>query len=92
MYFKMVMSNGFCGCEEEEYVELNNEKEANEYLDECIASYSFFEPDSRFVNEDDYNSYEEYEADVEYYQDGIYEYSYFEEITEEEYNENKEEE
>ena len=88
MYIKIVYSNGYCGCDEEEYLEVANEKEALIALEDGVCNYGFFEPDSRFV--DDYEiSEEEYETAYEEYQNGCYENSYWEEITKEEYEENK---
>lgn len=89
MYFKMVYENGYCGCQEEEYVELKDELEADTYLHNSIPLYGFFDPDSRFVDEDDYDCEEDYFEAVESYQDAIYDYSYFEEVTKEEYEENQ---
>lgn len=91
MYFKVTFSNNYCGCDEEHYIECNNEEEAGEWLNEEIYNYAFFEPDARFVDPDDYETDEEYEIEVECYQDGIFENSCYEEITKEEYEENKNE-
>ena len=81
MYIKIVYSNGFCGCDEYEYVEVADEKEANEYVAEDIYNYSFFEPDASLIDVDD-------EEEVASYQQDIYDYSHWEEITKEEYEEN----
>lgn len=89
MYFKIVFDNGYCGCDEEIYEEFDTEKEAEEYADEYLAGgwYSFYEPDERFIgNEEDYESEEDYlEACDEYYSNCGYS---IEEITKEEYEEN----
>lgn len=88
MYFRLTYSNGYCGCEETEYAEFENESEAWDYLlEEGIYLYDFYEPDDRFVNEDDYESDEEYYEAVEEYQDAIHDNSYVTEITKEEYEE-----
>lgn len=87
MYIKITYSNGYCGCDEYEYVEVADEKEANEYVNEGVYNYSFFEPDSRFVSDYD-RSDEEYEEEVEYYQQDCFDHSYWVEISEEEYEEN----
>lgn len=85
MYIKITYSNGYCGCDEEEYVEVADENEANEYIRDGINNYAFFEPDSRFI--DDYDDEEEYEQEVAFYQEGCFDYSHWEEITKEEYEE-----
>lgn len=88
MYIKITYSNGYCGCDEHEYVEVANENEANEYVTEGVYNYSFFEPDSRFINVDDECSDADYEEEVEYYQQDCFDNSFWEEITKEEYEEN----
>ena len=90
MYYKMTFSNGYCGCEEEIYEEFNTREEAEEYADEYLTNgmYAFYEPDSRFVgNEEDYDSEEEYWEAVDEYQAECG-YS-IKEITKEEYEENQ---
>lgn len=86
MYIKIVYSNGFCGCEEYEYAEVEDEREADTYVVEGVYNYGFFEPDSRFIDTD--CSEEEYEENVEDYQQDCFDNSYWEEITKEEYEEN----
>ena len=86
MYIKITYSNGYCGCDEYEYIEVTDEKAADEYITEGVYNYGFFEPDSRFINDD--CSDEEYEEEVEYYQQGCFDNSGWEEITKEEYEEN----
>lgn len=84
-YYEIIYSNGFCGCDEEEYVKCD-EKAIDEYaIKGLYNSYGFSEPDSRFMDEEDYESYEDM------YEDYIQNYLYveWEEITKEEYEENK---
>ena len=88
MYFKIVFSNNYCGCEEEIYEEFNTEEEAEEYAEEYLTGgmYSFYEPDSRFIGyEEDYESEEEYLEAVDQYQEECN--FYVTEITKEEYEE-----
>lgn len=83
-YVKIVMSNGYCGCDEEEYVEFSentSDTEIDDYAKDSFLNYGFYEPDSRFVDFDDEN----WEEAVEEYQDGC-SFSW-EEITKEEYME-----
>lgn len=87
-YFKITYSNGYCGCDEEEYIEAESEEEAWQVFLDGIEGYSFTEPDSRFVDQDDYETEEEYFEAYEEYQDGIQEYSTLEKISEEEYKKN----
>ena len=89
MYFRLTYSNGYCGCEETEYAEFENESEAWDYLEEGIYQYGFYDPDDRFVNEDNYDTEEEYFEAVEEYQENIFDYSFVTEITKEEYDEYK---
>jgi hypothetical protein len=86
MYIKITYSNGYCGCDEYEYVEVANENEANEYIRDGINNYVFFEPDGRFIEYSD--DEEEYEQELEFYQQGCFDYSGWEEISKEEYEEN----
>ena len=90
MYYKITFSNEYCGCDEAIYEEFNTEREAAEYAEEYLTNgmYGFYEPDSRFVgNEEDYESEEEYWEAVEEYQQNC---TYFvEKITKEEYEEYK---
>ena len=57
--------------------ELHNDS-IEEYFSDFIESYNFFNPDSRFCDMDN-------EEDIQSYQYGIYENSYYEEISETEY-------
>lgn len=88
-YFKVTYNNGYCGCEEEHYIEAENEAEVNALALDNIECYSFYEPDSRFIDADDYEDEDEYCQAVEDYQEDIY--FDIEEITRKEFEENDEE-
>lgn len=85
-YFKVTYQNGYCGCGEEHYIDAETEKEADEVAIDGIQNYSFYDPDSRFIDEYDYNNEDDYYQAVENYQNNIY-YD-IEEITREEFEEN----
>ena len=88
-YYKIVCSNGFCGCDEEFYEEVKNDYNIAEYANDILFNeYSFAEPDERFINreswdeeitEEKYEEYEEYKENLTVN---------WEEITKEEYEEN----
>jgi len=72
MYVKITFTNGYCGCDEEIYRKFPDnwtisdiEDYGVDYLHNC---YGFYEPDSRFVDEYDYETEEEYEEAYEDYQ------------------------
>lgn len=85
-YFKVTYSNGFCGCDEECYIEAETEEEAIKIADDNIQTYSFYEPDSRFIDEDDYEDENDYYQAIDDYQNDIY--CDVEEITRKEFEEN----
>ena len=70
-YFEVTYSNGYCGCEETDYIEAENELEAIDLACDAIQLYGFYDPDSRFVDRDDYESDEEYYEAIEDYQADI---------------------
>lgn len=85
-YVKFVMSNGYCGCDEEEYVEFEEntpEEDIDEYGRELLVnSYSYFDDDSFLDDrEDDYSI-----AMADYQMDCYVDWGY---VTKEEYEENK---
>ena len=83
-YYKIIYSNGFCGCDEEEYTKCDEENIEQYVLDGLYNYYSFSEPDGRFLNEEDYEDYDDmYEDYVQNYL-GVN----WEEVTKEEYEEN----
>jgi hypothetical protein len=85
-YFKVTYNNGYCGCEEEYYIEAETEEKAIEIANDDIETYGFYDPDSRFVDENDYDNEDDYYQAIEDYQNDIY--CDVEEITKEEFEEN----
>jgi len=81
MYIRTHISNGYCGCDEDAYYEVRDANEAYELYEQDLELYGFLEPDERFIDTDSEEEYDEY-------QQGIHDYSYWEEITREEYEEN----
>ena len=85
-YVKVTFSNGYCGCNQEEYYKCKDtmsDRDIDRGLyEEMTQTYSFYEPDSRFVEECD--NEEEYQENVEAYQaDCSYDWHY---VSEEEYH------
>lgn len=83
-YWKVTISNNYCGCDEVELLKTEDEDDLSYSEDELLQGYSFYEPDSRFIgNEEDYDTEEEY---FEAYDSYIEELSVdIEELTYEEY-------
>lgn len=83
MYFRIEYTNGYCGCDVNDYIEAENIFEAEKYAANClenyISDYAYF-----CIDESIYE--EEYEEAYEEYRDGCT-YDIFE-ITKEEYEEN----
>ena len=82
-YFKIEMSNGYCGCDETYLIKAKDAYEIDDYelLESC---YSFLEPDERFIGyEEDYDSKEEYDEAYNEYNDNLS--CFWEEIPKEEY-------
>lgn len=90
-YIKFICSNGYAGCDETFYEEIEDNADIDLIATEILDSqYSFSEPDGRFLahsfgfgDED----YPEYDEDYDEYKENLY--VEWEEITEEEYEENK---
>lgn len=83
MYYKITCTNGYCGCDEDFYIEAENNSDAWDEANEILESnYSFIYPDERFVY--DMNDEEE----LENYAEGVD--VFVEEISEKEYLEAKE--
>lgn len=81
-YYKVTCTNGYCGCDEDFYIEAENNSEAwDEANDILEEQYSFIEPDERMINMDDEEELEAYAEEVQ---------AYVEEITKEEYLKAKE--
>ena len=50
-YYVIYCENGFCGCEEEFYEEIEENEDINEIAEEILYNnYSFCEPDGRFID------------------------------------------
>ena len=82
-YYKVTCTNGYCGCDENFYIEAENNSDAWDEANEILESnYSFIYPDERFVY--DMNDEEE----LENYAEGVD--VFVEEISEKEYLEAKE--
>ena len=81
-YYKVTCTNGYCGCDEDFYIEAENDSDAwDEANDILECQYSFVEPDERMINMDDEEELEAYAEEVQ---------AYVKEITKEEYLEAKE--
>ena len=93
-YIKITCSNGYCECDEDFYYTVSDNDgpyEIDMFATEVLYNdYSFAEPDGRFLThssgwgDEDYPKYEE---DCDEYQENLS--VYWEEITKEEYEENK---
>ena len=63
-YVKYTCSNNFCGCDEEFYEVFQDSatgEDINEHGYELLQNaYSFYEPDDRFIDVEDDESYENY--------------------------------
>jgi hypothetical protein len=79
-YYKVFFRNGFCGCDEDGIIKLNEpiEEIFNDLLE---STYSFYYGDERFYDDD----LEEEEQEGAYLEE-VFANSSYEEITEEEYN------
>lgn len=85
-YIKFTCSNGFCGCDEEFYEMVEDNENIDIIADDILQNaYSFAEPDGRFVDKcwDDELTDEEYDEYIENLSVD------WEEVTKEEYEENK---
>lgn len=82
-YYKITCTNGYCGCDENFYIQAESDSEAWAEANEiCSNEYSFAYPDERFVEDmDNWDEIEMYEMNVE---------TYVEEISKEEYLETEE--
>lgn len=79
MYIKITCSNNYCGCDEDDFFEVTDETEINRLCNECLDNYSFLEPDSRFIDMDNEDEWDEYAEGLSVG---------WEEISKEEYEEN----
>lgn len=95
VYFKITYSNGYCGCEDEYYVKLNDEdaNKIDQIFEDCF-DYYIFNDDERYmddINLEDYENEDDYETALytraDAYNELIQYNSTYEEITKEEYDE-----
>ena len=71
-YWKVTMNNGYCGCEEIELIKTEDEDDLTYSGNEFLQGYSFYEPDKRFIGEeDDYDTEEEYFDAYDSYMEGL---------------------
>lgn len=83
MYYKVTCTNGYCGCDEDFYIEAESEIDAENEANEILENeYSFIDPDERFVYDMDD------EDELEAYAEGVT--AFVEEISKEEYLKAKE--
>lgn len=81
MYYKITCTNGYCGCDEDFYIEAESNSDAWDEANDILEyQYSFIEPDERMIDMDDEEELEAYAEEVQVF---------VEEITEEEYLEAK---
>lgn len=60
MYYKVTCTNGYCGCDEDFYIEAENNSDAWDEADEILEEqYSFTYPDERFSDEEELEDYAE---------------------------------
>lgn len=90
-YIKFTCSNGFCGCDENFYYEVEDDTDLDEFAIDILENeYSFNEPDGRFLTHSSGfgdEDYDEYEEDYDEYMENLC--TNWEEITKEEYEENR---
>lgn len=85
-YYKITCCNGFCGCDEDFYKEVDEKENLDNLAEDILFNeYGFAEPDGRFIDDKSFedeiteDEYEEYQNNLEVY---------YEEISKEEYEEN----
>ena len=66
-------------CDEDNFFEVTDEAEIDRLCNECLDGYAFLEPDSRFIDMDNEDEWDEYEEGLSVG---------WEEISKEEYEEN----
>lgn len=83
-YFRVFASNGLCTCEEEWIT--STEKDDLDFYDDVLGQYSYETGYAGMENDDDYWAECDEECDpFDGYENAISEYSYWEEITYEEF-------
>lgn len=71
-YWKITMDNGFSNCKEVKLEKTADNEDLTYYDNEYLQEYSFYEPDSRFIGEEeDYETEEDYQEEYDYYMDGL---------------------
>ena len=92
VYFRITYSNGYCGCDDEYYVKLNDEdaNKIDQIFEDNFEGYAYND-DERYmddINPEDYEDEDDYEAALYTAYDELIQYnSTYEEITKEEYDE-----
>ena len=81
MFVRITYSNGYCGCDETEVIEVENMEEAKTYAAEGVDNYA---ETYTYVATGWNEEFESEEEETEYYESCIYD---IEEISEEEYQE-----
>lgn len=85
-YYKFYCSNGYCGCGEEFYEEVEDDCNIDEYAEDILFNnYSFAVPDGSFIDGKSWGD-EITEEEYEEYQENLC--VDYKEITKEEYEEN----
>lgn len=85
-YYKFYCSNGYCGCDEEFYEEVEDDCNIDEYAEDILFNnYSFAVPDGSFICGKSWNDEITDEEYDEYQENLCVDYK---EITKEEYEEN----
>lgn len=86
-YYAFYCNNGFCGCDEVFYEEVDEKENLDDLAEDILFNeYSFAEPDRRFIDDKSFGDeiteeeYEEYQSNLNVY---------YEEISKEEFEENK---
>ena len=71
MYFQIIFSNGYCGCDEYIYIEAEDELSADKYAQDYLINggYIWYDDASQCLDDiEDYDIEEEYWMDFEDYQ------------------------
>lgn len=75
-YVKFTISNNYCGCDEEFYEayedNVNEAQIEEDAIEILVNQYSFYEPDSRYIDIDEEEDAEAYDQAVIDYQEGCY--------------------
>lgn len=78
-YYKITCMNGYCGGDEDYYIEAESEGIAEDIGNDIFWNeYSFIEPDERFIDTDDEEAIEEYQENCCFWIDEVTEKEYLE--------------